>query len=55
MIYRVGGLDLFKPIASFLGGFALVRLSGAGLEITLGQAIDDSGGVAFTTAFSKRI
>lgn len=53
MIYRAGNLALFKPKASFIGGFALARLSGANFEVALCEASDDQGGVTFTNAFSK--
>jgi len=53
MIYRHGNIDLFKPKAAFMGGFALARLSAGRMEVALGEAIDDRGGVAFTHGFAK--
>jgi cytolysin (calcineurin-like family phosphatase) len=54
MIYRAGDIDLFKPIASFMGGFALVRVTETFMDVVLGKA-EPHGGVAFTNAFSKTI
>ncbi len=55
MIYKEGRIDLFKPKASFMGGFALARLSAGRLEVVLGEASDDQGGVTFTNAFTKTL
>jgi cytolysin (calcineurin-like family phosphatase) len=55
MIYRHGNLDLFKPIASFKGGFALAQLDGDRFSVVLGQASDEHGAVTFTNAFQKAI
>jgi len=55
MIYREGAIDLFKPKASFMGGFALARISGNRLEVVLGEAANDHGGVKFTNAFAKSL
>ncbi|WP_287363384.1 metallophosphoesterase [Mesorhizobium sp.] len=51
MIYRGDGLDLFKPKAAYMGGFALARVSGDSMDVVLG----DHGEVAFTNAFSKSL
>lgn len=53
MIYRHGALDLFKPKAAFLGGFAVVRVTGELIEVALAEASGDDGAIRFTTAFSK--
>lgn len=53
MIYRRDGLDLFKPKAAYMGGFALVRVTGDSMDVVLGEATGDRGEVAFTNAFSK--
>ncbi|RFC68780.1 metallophosphoesterase [Mesorhizobium denitrificans] len=53
MIYRTGNIDLFKPIASFKGGFALAELEAKRFSVVLGQAFDEFGGVKFTNAFQK--
>jgi cytolysin (calcineurin-like family phosphatase) len=53
MIYKGDGLDLFKPKAAFMGGFALVRVTGAFMDVVLGEAAGDTGDVAFTNAFSR--
>ncbi|WP_287317032.1 metallophosphoesterase [Mesorhizobium sp.] len=55
MIYRGDGLDLFKPKAAYMGGFALARVSGDSMDVVLGEAVGDHGEVAFTNAFSKRL
>ncbi len=54
MIYRQEGIDLFKPIAAFKGGFALVRFDGRHFDVALGQAADEKGGITFTDGFSRR-
>ncbi|RWC38171.1 MAG: metallophosphoesterase [Mesorhizobium sp.] len=53
LIYRRDGLDLFKPKAAYMGGFALVRVTSDGMDVVLGEATGDRGEVAFTNAFSK--
>lgn len=53
MIYRQEGIDMFKPVAAFRGGFAVVRIGKGLMEVALGQFADDRGGVKFTHAFSK--
>ena len=55
MIYSHGGIDIFKPKASFMGGFALVRIAAAGMEVVLGEASGSAGEVVFTDAFSKSV
>lgn len=53
LIYRRDGLDLFKPKAAYMGGFALARVTSDGMDVVLGEATDDHGEIAFTDAFSK--
>jgi cytolysin (calcineurin-like family phosphatase) len=55
MIYSRDGLDLFKPKAAFMGGFALARVTSDRVDVVLGKAIGDHGEVAFTSAFSKSL
>ena len=55
MIYNSDGLDLFKPKAAYMGGFALVKGTGDSMDVVLGEATDDHGEVKFTNAFSKPI
>jgi cytolysin (calcineurin-like family phosphatase) len=55
MIYSGGGFDLFKPKAAFMGGFALARVTSAGMDVVLGEATGDHGEVKFTNAFSKSL
>ncbi len=54
MIYRQGGLDLFKPKAAYMGGFAVVRVTADRLEVVMAEAAD-GGVVRFTRAFTKPI
>ncbi len=55
MIYEANGLDLFKPKAAFMGGFALVRVTNGVMEVVLGEARDDGDGIAFTNAFTRKL
>jgi cytolysin (calcineurin-like family phosphatase) len=55
MIYRHGALDLFKPKAAYMGGFAIVRVTGALIEVVLAEASGEQGEVRFTNAFTKPI
>lgn len=55
MIYRGGGLDLFKPKAAFMGGFVVARITAEFFDVVLAEAADDKGGILFTHAFSKTI
>ncbi len=52
MIYQRDGLNLFKPKAAYMGGFALARVTSQALDVVLGEAAGDNGEVAFTNAFS---
>ncbi|KRB31827.1 metallophosphoesterase [Mesorhizobium sp. Root172] len=53
LIYRRDGLNLFKPKAAYMGGFALARVTSDGMDVVLGEATDDHGEIDFTNAFSK--
>ena len=53
LIYRADGVDLFKPKAAYLGGFAIVRVTDAFLDVVLAEVVGDAGDLAFTHAFSK--
>jgi len=53
MIYRSHGLDIFKPKAAYLGGFALARVTDTAMDVALGEAAGEPGAVTFTHAFSK--
>lgn len=53
MIYKEGAIDLFKPKASFMGGFAVARLAAGRLDVALAEVADNKGGVTFTNALSK--
>jgi len=54
MIYASEGYDLFKPVAAYMGGFALVRITDSFMDVVLGEAGENPGEAAFTNAFSKR-
>ncbi len=53
MIYRRDGLDIFKPKAAFMGGFALARVTSEAIDVVLGEAAGAHGEVVFTNAFSR--
>ena len=53
MVYRRDGLDIFKPKAAYMGGFALMRVTDAFMDVALGEATGEAGQVIFTNAFSK--
>lgn len=55
MAYKVNGIDVFKAKAAFMGGFTLVRVSNDRMDVAIGEAADDKGGVRFDTAFSKAL
>ncbi|MBX3596361.1 MAG: metallophosphoesterase [Rhizobiaceae bacterium] len=55
MIYRHGTLDIFKPKAAYLGGFAVAKYGQGTFEVVLGEAIDDRGGVMFTNSLFKAV
>lgn len=54
MIYQRDGLDIVKPKAAYMGGFALARVTNDGLDVVLGEASGDDGGVVFTNALARR-
>ncbi|WP_269933336.1 metallophosphoesterase [Aminobacter sp. HY435] len=54
MIYNSNGLDLFKPMAAFKGGFAIVRVTDQFMDVVLAET-DRLGAITFTKAFSKRL
>lgn len=53
MIYQAGGFDLVKPVAGFMGGFAVARITDDRFEVALADAVPDSAAIRFTTAFHK--
>ena len=55
MIYRRDGLDIFKPKAAYMGGFALVRLTDIAMDVVLGEASGEAGAVTYTNAFNKKL
>jgi cytolysin (calcineurin-like family phosphatase) len=55
MLYKAGDIDVFKARAAFMGGFCLVRVTGARLDVAIGEVNGQDDGVTFTNAFSKAI
>ena len=55
MVYQRDGLDLFKPKAAYMGGFALARVTGEAMDVVLAEANGDHGEIVFTNAFSKML
>ena len=55
MIYQRDGLDVFKPKAAFMGGFALARITSSVMDVVLGEAAGVHGDVVFTDAFSRAL
>ena len=53
MIYHRDGLDIIKPKAAFMGGFALVRVMDDAMDVMLGEASGDNGEVVFTNALAR--
>ena len=53
-IYQRDGLDIVKPKAAYMGGFALARVIDGWMDIVLGEAAGDNGEVVFTNAFGKQ-
>ena len=51
--YRWHGIDVFKPRAAYLGGFAVVRVTDRFMDVAFAEVIDDSGDLRFTGAFGK--
>lgn len=55
MIYNREGYDIFKPVAAFMGGFAIARITDTFMDVTLARGGAQPGDVTFTHAFSKRL
>lgn len=53
MIYQRDGLDLVKPKAAYMGGFALAKVTDDNIDVVLGEAAGDHGEVVFTNAVTK--
>lgn len=54
MIYQRDGLDIVKPKAAYMGGFALARVTADKLDVVLGEAAGDHGEMVFTNALAKQ-
>jgi cytolysin (calcineurin-like family phosphatase) len=55
MIYNRDGIDIFKPKAAFMGGFAIVNVLPDAMDVVFCEAGQDMGSVSFTQSFSKQI
>jgi cytolysin (calcineurin-like family phosphatase) len=55
LIYRRDGLDIIKPKAAYMGGFALARVTNDTMDVVLGEAAGDHGEIVFTNAFTKQL
>ncbi|MDQ0320938.1 cytolysin (calcineurin-like family phosphatase) [Pararhizobium capsulatum DSM 1112] len=53
MIYQRAGFDIIKPTAAYKGGFGVIRITDKVMDVVLGEAAGDNGGVQFLAAFSK--
>jgi cytolysin (calcineurin-like family phosphatase) len=51
--YRWRGIDVFKPRAGYLGGFAIVRVTERFMNVAFAEVVDDRGELRFTGAFGK--
>ncbi|WP_412033534.1 metallophosphoesterase [Mesorhizobium sp. BH1-1-5] len=54
MIYQRDGLDIVKPKAAYMGGFALARVTADNMDVVLGEAVGDHGEIVFTNALAKQ-
>ena len=55
LIYRRGEVDLFKPKAAYMGGFAVAHVTEEYLDVILAEVTSPAGDLSFTHAFSKSI
>lgn len=53
MLYNRDGIDIFKPKAAFLGGFAIVNLMPRAIDIVFAEAGEKNEGLVFTASFSR--
>jgi cytolysin (calcineurin-like family phosphatase) len=53
--YRWNGLDVIKPRAGFLGGFAILRVTERFMDVAFAEVTDDLGNLRFTGAFAKML
>jgi cytolysin (calcineurin-like family phosphatase) len=53
LVYRWKAIDLFKPRAAYMGGFAIAHVTDHHLDVVLAEVVSDAGDLAFTHAFSK--
>ena len=55
LVYRWKTIDLFKPKAAYMGGFAVARVTDRHIDVVLAEVVGDAGELAFTHAFSKPV
>jgi cytolysin (calcineurin-like family phosphatase) len=55
MIYNRDGIDIFKPKAAFMGGFAVVNVMHDAMDVVFCEAGQAEGSVTFTQSFSRQI
>jgi cytolysin (calcineurin-like family phosphatase) len=53
--YQWRGLDVIKPRAAFLGGFAILRVTERFMDVVFAEVVDDAGNLRFTKAFTKSL
>jgi cytolysin (calcineurin-like family phosphatase) len=53
--YRWRGLDVIKPRAGFLGGFAILRITDRFMDVVFAEVTDAAGDLRFTKAFAKKM
>ena len=53
LLYRWRGLDVIKPRAGFLGGFAILRVTDRFMDVVFAEVTDATGDLRFTKAFAK--
>lgn len=54
LIYNISGVDIFKPKAAYMGGFALVRVSDQAMDVAFLES-EEVGRLEFTRSFSKSL
>ena len=55
LLYRWRGLDVIKPRAGFLGGFAILRVTDRFMDVVFAEVTDAAGDLRFTKAFAKTL
>ena len=55
LAYRWNDIDVFKPRAAYMGGFAVVRVTDLFMDVAFAEVTSDHGELKFTRSFSKQI